>query len=187
MKKRYQTLQAALRSGQLIWVGQASDPDTHWRAFVVGLSDTFVLLNTVNKGFMALQGYTALPLEEVKAVGTFAPHQFVSRALALKNIVPEPQPDILLADFPGLLSSVNSHFPVVALFTERLDSRTYSIGRVSQMKKRSVLMREISTGGQWMPGTSKYRFRDVTRVDFGGGYEAALWMVAESDREARTP
>jgi hypothetical protein len=183
MKKRLVQLRSALNAGRLVRLGLAAEPKENFYGFVVGLSDAMVLLHDMEPNLVTFDGYSAIPLTEVRQVHVMDDHdRFLERALALQGAVPAPQPDVLLADLPGLLSSVNSHFPLLALHLDRRAPGRCFIGRIAEIKKRSVRLREISPAARWEPDPYKYPLRDITRVSFGGAYEAALWMVAEADR-----
>lgn len=185
MKKQRTALQTALDTNRMVRIHTVTASDNeYFDGFVVGLGEAFALIHILNSDLMVLNGYTVLPLRQVRNVRSLEKfNDFEERVLALKNIAPEPQPDVLLKDFPGLLSSVNSHFPLVAIHTEHLYPDECYIGRVAEMKTRSVLLREIDPNAKWRQQARKYRFKNITRVDFGGGYEAALWAVAEANRQ----
>jgi hypothetical protein len=129
---------------------------------------------------VALNGYSVFPLAEV-TLATTNNHFFKHRALRIENEKPFAPTSVELDDWQTLLASADVHFPVMAVQMGYKPSRRYSLGRIAGIKKRSVLLREISPSAIWQETPSKCRFVDITRVDFGGRYEAALWRVAQSD------
>ncbi|MES2464817.1 MAG: hypothetical protein V4671_29995 [Armatimonadota bacterium] len=186
MKKqteRITTLAQGLESRQIVRIIAKATPDENLDGFIVSLSEAFVLLHVLDGGHhMELNGYLALPMREIKSVRVLDDHDsFCDRALKVKGIAPQPQPDILLLDFPGLLSSANAHFPLVAVNQERQDRGCCFIGRVEKLKKRSFTLHKIDPAAHWIE-TEKFFFDDITRIDFGGGYEEALWLVSQSER-----
>lgn len=184
MEKRILKLHEALTTGQLIRYRLASDDLTYY-GFVVGVGATFALLHSCNADVVCLNGYVAVPLTEMRGVRLLDETEVLTRALLLKGEAPQPQLDILPFDFPGLLSSVNAHFPLLTLHLDRKWPDSCFIGRVDRMSGKSVTLRQIDPQGRWS-GTTTYKFKDITRVEFGGGYEDALWKVSEHDRrEAR--
>lgn len=188
MKKRTRhimTLTTALQSGQMVRVVAKPTPDVALDGYVVGISETFVLLHLLDGGYhMTLNGYATLPLSEIKKARVLDDFDsFSDRALKVKSIFPKPQPDLLLLDFPGLLSSADAHFPLVTIHLERLDRDCCFIGRVEKLTKRSLWLQKIDASAQWTE-SEKFRFEDITRVDFGGGYEEALWLVNQNERAA---
>jgi hypothetical protein len=175
MKRREITLalELAYTTESLIWVRRGCDTRP-WRGFVVGLSESLVLLHVLNSGTMRLNGYTAVRLKDIEECSdddTFAPG-----ALKLLGERPKPQPDLLLLDMPGLLSSVGAHFPLLELFQER-EGGSFYIGRVVGFGKKKVHLQAISRGAEW-GDVYKFTCSEITRVDFGDGYDQALWLVA---------
>ena len=166
-------LQYALATESLVWVRRRVD-SRPWRGFVVGLSETLVLLNVLNSGTMRLNGYTAIRLKDITECTddeTFAPS-----ALKLLGERPKPQHDLLLLDMPGLLSSVGAHFPLLELFQEKTGPAFY-IGRILRFGKKKAHLQTVTRGGTW-GDIYKFACKDISRVDFGDGYDEALWLVA---------
>lgn len=166
-------LELAYTTESLVWLRRRFDPRP-WRGFIVGLSDELVLVQVLNAGTMRLNGYTAIrrkDLAELTDDDTFAP-----AALKLLGERPKPQPDLLLLDMPGLLSSVGALFPLLELYREKQGSAFY-IGRVVRFGKKKVHFQAVSRSGAWSE-LYKFSCREVTRVDFGDGYDQALWLVA---------
>ena len=167
------SLELAYTTESLIWLRRGCDTRP-WRGFVVGASETLVLLHVLNAGTMRLNGYTAIRIKDIEECvedETFAPV-----ALKLLGERPKPQPDLLLLDIPGLLSSVGAHFPLLEVFQEK-NSSSFHIGRVVGFGKKKVHFQAVSRGAEWGE-IQKFSCRDITRVDFGDGYDEALWLVA---------
>lgn len=166
-------LELAYTTESLVWVRRGWDTRP-WRGFVVSATDTLVLLQVLNAGAMRLNGYTAIRIKDIEECAedeTFAPV-----ALKLLGERPKPQPDLLLVDMPGLLSSVGAHFPLLEVFQERTGS-SFHIGRVVGFGKKKVHFQAVSRGAEWGE-IQKFSCSAVTRVDFGDGYDEALWLVA---------
>ena len=53
------------------------------------------------------------------------------------------------------------------------------------MAEEAVALKKIDPDARW-GDTKRYRFRDLTKVDFGGGYEQGLALVAEDNRRRRS-
>jgi hypothetical protein len=52
------------------------------------------------------------------------------------------------------------------------------------MAEKIVTLKKIDPDARW-GDTKRYRFRDLTKVDFGGGYEEALMLVAAGNKRKR--
>jgi len=154
--------------------------------YVVGLSHEWVLLNKVNGDTMRANGYSAARVKDVQMASLLRDRQddFVGRALALRGIQAVPQPDILLCDLPSLLSSTTAHSPLVTIHVKKnlLDTGGCFIGRVDQIKKKRLVLREMDGTARWSR-TRRLKLKSITHIEFGGGYEEALWQVFEQDRQ----
>lgn len=166
-------LEYAHTTESLVWVRRRFETRP-WRGFVVALSETLVLLQTLNTGVMRLNGYSVVRLKDV--VDCRDDESFVPSALKLLGERPLPQPDLLLLDMPGLLSSVGAHFPLLELFQEKRGT-DFLIGRIVGFGKKKVHLQVVTRAGTWGE-LYKFSCKDITRVDFGDGYDEALWMVA---------
>jgi hypothetical protein len=186
MKKRVQKLYEALTTGQMICYRLAAEPEVRHYGFVVGVEASFALIHYCNLNIVCLDGYSTVPLTEMRKVQMVDEEAFLSRALQVKGMQPLPQPDILLLDFPGMLSSANAHFPLITVHIDHQEPDTCYVGRVETMTSKTLTLRQINIHAQWSRSRS-FKFKDITRVEFGGGYEQALWMVAEQDRRRATP
>lgn len=178
-KQNFASLTAAMATGDYTRVLTKSAPGTYYDGYVVGLSETFVLLHVVSESVL-LNGYSVFPLREL-TLATTNNRFFKHRALQIENIKPSAPSSVELENWQTLLAAIDVHFPVLSLELGYRTSRRYSLGRVADIKKRSVRLREISPSAAWQETPVKYRFADITRVDFGGRYEAALWRVAQSE------
>jgi len=180
-KKRYSTLADAMATGAFVRLSCRTARKWQYDGYVVGLSNTFVLLqNAVEYAF--LNGYSVFPLREVRNIEV-APDFVIHRALQMEGLTPSPPSDILLEDWPSLLASADAYFPLITVYPAHRHPGDRYIGRVSKLKKRSVVLREINPQAKWIKPRAPYRFADITQVDFGGRYEAALWRVAQTDSE----
>lgn len=166
-------LEYAHNTESLVWIRRRFETRA-WRGFVVGFSETLVLLQTLNTGMMRLNGYTVVRLKDILECRD--DESFAPAALKLMGERPRPQPDVLLVDMPGLLSSVGAHFPLLELFQEKT-STSFVIGRITGFGKKKAHLQIVTRNGTWGE-VSKFDCKDITRVDFGDGYDEALWLVA---------
>ncbi|HXR39970.1 MAG TPA: hypothetical protein VN776_12780, partial [Terracidiphilus sp.] len=78
---------------------------------------------------------------------------------------------------PDLLWSANRLFPLVTIHREMVNPDTCKIGRVTGIGKSHVSLLEIGPDAVWDEKPTDVPLREITRVDFGGGYEDALHLV----------
>ena len=178
-REQRETLTAAMVGGDLIRYQTRTDGDVWEFGHVFGLNKRFLLLQRVSKDVF-LDGYTVLPRCEIRQADS-ASDFLLERALPLFGYRPAPPNEIQLDDWRSLVASVDVHFPLASVETGRIEAGCLFIGRVAKIKNRSFLLREISVRAVWDKSPMKHRFRDITRVNFGGRYEAALWRVAQSE------
>lgn len=154
-----------------------SDKLESLEGYIVGLSEMFVLLHLLDpNGY--LNGYTALRMQDVKEIRLIDDSKScLHRALQLRGIVPIVPDKIDLMDWPVLLCSVGSHYSLLTVHLERREPDICFIGQARQVSTKVFEMRKIDPAAQWIE-TELFKFKYVTRLDFGGGYEEALWLVA---------
>jgi hypothetical protein len=58
---------------------------------------------------------------------------------------------------------------------------------VSEVTRHRVVLREIDPGGCWEDELSDYSLKEITRVDFAGGYEEALSLFGDKPPQANLP
>lgn len=183
--KKYQVLVRARDAGQMVRFEHRSVAPGRLEGYVVGLSERFVLIHRLDPNLF-LNGYTALRVGDVKKPRALSDADFFAlRALTLRGEHAVPQPDILLLDLPGLLSSASTHFPLVSLHCDKILPNTCFIGRVKALTGKHVTLSEIDPSARWRY-TRRFKLKNITRVDFGGGYEDALWRVSEYERRRET-
>ena len=148
------------------------------RGFVLAYSDILTLLNLFDPDFY-LNGYTVIRNDDVRRYRILdEPSSFINRALKLKRIRPQPKPMVSIESMPELLSSANEGFPLITIHREKISDEVCYIGRLDKMTEKTFTLYEIDPDAEW-EGVHRYRFSDITRVDFGGGYEEALALVAK--------
>jgi hypothetical protein len=92
---------------------------------------------------------------------------------------------VRLAHWREAIADVARIYPLIHLERETRYPDECWIGFPLEVTGRQLVINRIDANGEW---TGPYRMRlgDITRLDFGGGYERALAMTA-SWRPARKP
>jgi hypothetical protein len=144
---------------------------------VIDLNRLFVVLQVVSAQIM-LDGYRILYVADITNVEVRCRSgPFIERALALRKQVPSPLTDLDLSSVATVLLSAGRRFPLVTIHGERICRSACWIGQVSSLTTKTVTLHKIGTNAEWY-GESRYRLRDITRIDCGGQYEDALALVA---------
>jgi hypothetical protein len=145
--------------------------------FVLEFSDLLTLISPLDDERFELNGYTVIRNSDVRRWRPVGEDSFCVQALKLKGIKPTRKRGLSLASWPDLLKTANELFPLITISRERIDRNACQIGRLRSTNRVSFELKEIDTSASW-DDCNRYRFSDLTRVDFGGGYEAALARVA---------
>lgn len=147
------------------------------RGFVLDCSDILTLIHLMDDNFY-LNGYTIIRNEDVTKYWVYDKQSyFVSRALNIKNLKPIQQPEVEIGCWHNVLSTASNLFPLITIHREEMNNEVCYIGRLVEITSRTFTLQEIDTTALW-EGNRRFRFNDVTRIDFGGGYEEVLALVA---------
>ncbi len=69
------------------------------------------------------------------------------------------------------------NYPLVTVYTEKIDPEISFIGRVVEFTEQEIELLGISPAGQWYAAPDRFKFKDITHIEFGGDYEDALFLV----------
>ena len=154
--------------------------EEYLRGFVLDYSDTLTLLNVLDSDFY-LNGFTVIRNSDVARYRTYDNKDyFLNRALRLKSIKPKRKPRVDLTNWKTLLLSAQKLFPLITIHREAISNEVCFIGRVASVTDKMFTLYEIDSDAEW-DRPYRRKLSDLTKVDFGGGYEDALWRVAKED------
>jgi hypothetical protein len=105
---------------------------------------------------------------------------FTTEALMARGLWPPARPEVTV-DLDDPLSAVRTAATAGPLLTVHAEfSRPDGcwIGIPSSVNDERLELREVGIGGQWLPKPRKFDLDDITLLQFGGGYEEALHLVA---------
>lgn len=146
--------------------------------YVVDMTDLFLMLHVIDPNYISLNGYIVLRSDDIRRYRVRDDKNFfLNRAFKLKNIHPIPKPEIDLSSFPSLLASANRAYPLINIQRETMDPDICFIGKIEKMSNKTVTLKEIDPAARW-ERIRRYRLEDITRIEFGGGYEESLALVA---------
>jgi hypothetical protein len=138
------------------------------------------LLALVSDG-IRFNGFQAFRLKDVSKIEVPCQNAgFVETALDLRNEVKPSAPPVSVNSLAELIRSSDAAFPLVTIHREIADPEVCHIGIVEDVNTSRVLLHEIGPDAEWDEEATAYRRADITRVDFGGDYEEALWLVSEA-------
>jgi len=153
--------------------------------FVVGFSDDLILFHVLGTDTFRLNGYTAIRTEDVKDYRDFNKDKFwQNRAARHFKISPVRPVGISLSSVPALLASISKRYPLITIHPERTRPGICYIGPLLSMTEATFTIDNLNCNAEWT-GPRRLKFSDVTRVDFGGGYEEALAFTAPKRRKRK--
>jgi hypothetical protein len=151
--------------------------------YVLDIGSQFFVMALVSDG-MRLNGFQCFRLKDVRELRV--PHKysaFVEVALKKRRAqIPKESP-VAVSKLQNLLLSAGRKFPLVTIHREQIDPDVCYIGRVIDVSKDFVSLLEIGPDACWDAKSERYRLSEITRVDFGGQYEEALYLVGGRPRK----
>ena len=154
--------------------------DTYLRGFVIDYSDSLTLLNVLDSNFY-LNGFSVIRNSDVTGYRTYDRDDcFLNQALRLKSVKPVRRPKVDLTNWALLLLTAQKILPLLTIHREAISRDICHIGRLVSVTEKTFTLYDIDPDASW-DRAYRRRFADLTRVDFGGGYEDALWRVAKEE------
>lgn len=152
--------------------------DEGWtHGYVLDIGPQFFLLGLIDEN-MKFNGFKCQLVSDLRRIKVPDPYEdFIVAALRKRRQSIDAKPDIDLSSLPALLKSANALFPLVTIHQERAKPGECFIGKVLDISERKLLLHPIDPDAVWHKKPSRFRLSEITRVDFGGGYEEALHLV----------
>ncbi len=148
--------------------------------FVLNVSDELCLIHYVSSAFQ-VDGYCVIRQCDITACNVFDDSTcFTTRALRLKNVRLRKLKGVDIASWAAAIESAASQFPLLVLHREECRDDSCLVGHFKELNSSSVTFFSISPSATW-DKTTQVLLAQLTRLDFGGGYEDALWKVASED------
>jgi hypothetical protein len=145
--------------------------------YVLSVGPQFFLVAVVGDE-IRFNGYQCFRVGDVRRMQAPSPRSdFYENALKLRRERIPKMPRVSLASLPDLLQSASRKFPLVTIYREKVDPNVCQIGRVTKVAAGNLQMLGIDPDAKWYSSSDDYRLTEITRVDFGGGYEEALSLV----------
>lgn len=167
------------QQGQLLVSVRRWIPDAdRLEGFVVGISRKWVALQRVSDR-IEFDGWNLIRMKDIQAVSIDPdPECFEVKALKARSLWPPSAPELSLDDVGRAVESAASATAMVSVFDEFSRPDVCWIGDVTSLDDSKLHLREVNTRGGWARKPRTFDPADVTRIDFGGGYEEALRLVA---------
>lgn len=146
--------------------------------YVVDASDDFVMLQLVDDR-ISLNGYSLLRISDITEIDIEVEHaRFIEKALEIRKKTVKQPVLVDLTSITTMLKSIDQNFPLMTLHKETIDPDACWVGAIDSIGEKTVTLNEMSPDAKWN-GTKRINFDEITRIDFDGGYETALALVAK--------
>jgi hypothetical protein len=156
------------------------------QGYVLDMGPEFFLLGLIDDR-LRFNGFECWRVSDVKKLKAPAQNaEFITNALRLRRESIDKKPDINLSNISALLRSASMLFPLITIHRERIDPNTCKIGKIIDIDDVRLRLLEIGPDAVWEEKPTKIRLSDITRVDFGGGYEEALHLVGGDPDHVQT-
>jgi hypothetical protein len=148
--------------------------------FVVVIGQKWVALQRLSDRIV-FDGWQLIRVKDIQAISVDPdPDCFEVKALKARSLWPPSAPDLTLDDVVSAVGSASAGTAMVSVFDEFDRPDLCWIGEVTSLDDSKLHSLEVNTRAGWARKPRTFDPADVTRIDFGGGYEEALRLVAGS-------
>jgi len=124
-------------------------------------------------------GYELLRVEDVTDIRPCPRGDFFAKVLTQRGLAASSA-NLTMDSLETALASIAGPGALAAFHREVVDPDTCEVGRVVSISRASLRLRCVDLDGREHAEEVRIALRDLTRVGFGGGYEAALAMAARA-------
>ncbi|MGW0562717.1 hypothetical protein ACWDZ4_19365 [Streptomyces sp. NPDC003016] len=168
-------LDRAVGTGDLVRIHRSIRRADRIEGFVVGTTPAWTLLASCSD--VQLDGWAAVRTPDITKVRRRGDGTCLTiRALRRRGQWPIRMPGhaVPLDGLSALVEAACRGFGLVSLHAERHVPNACWIGAVTDLRPKSLRLRKVDTGARWSTDVTKFRFKDITQVGFGGRYEQTL-------------
>lgn len=144
--------------------------------YVVDVGPQYFLLALVCD-HIRFGGFQAFRTRDVRNLSAHSFAAFVESALKKRRERSPRKPKVSVRSLRDLLLSAGRAFPLVTIHRENVDADICHVGRILGVANERANILEIGPDAAWDEAPTEYALREITRVDFGGDYEDALFIV----------
>jgi hypothetical protein len=171
------TLMPTTPSVDLVEIHRKHESFPRW-GFIIGESRSLMALHQVSDSYR-LDGYCVIRREDIQSVKTrFKKRSLIRAALRIKSQEPVRVPELSLASMRAAAQSAQSKFGVLVIHRERVQPGEVEVGTLRLSAEHSYVLRWLSTLARWESDDRKFRYRDITLLEFGTEYDQTLFAVA---------
>lgn len=168
-------LDQAVHTGNLVRIHRSIRGAEKIEGFAVATTPSWTLMAPCSD--IQLDGWAAVRTADIVKVRRKGDKTCLTiRALHRRGQWPVIMPGhtLPLDTLPALVEAAHRAFGLVALHAERHVADACWIGAVTEVRTKSVRLREIDPSACWHDDVTKFPGKDITRIDFGGRYVRTL-------------
>ena len=146
--------------------------------YVLATGERWLLL-AVLADDLTPDGWTCVRRKDVTRAYNAPAQRFHQRAVELRGHWPPlaPPGSLDLSTRRRLLLSIAAVSTVLTVHPEKWRSDVSYIGVVVGTSRKTLRLLEIGPDAEWADEPALHDLRDITKIDFGNGYEEALLLV----------
>jgi hypothetical protein len=168
-------LEDAVRDHCLVRLSRRFE-DSAIRGYALEVGPIFFLFTLVSDR-VHFDGFECVRVKDIKGIKPDPYATFVESALKKRRERRPKKPSVSVGSIEELLLSASRAFPLVTIHTEKDDPDICWIERILGVNRGCVSLLEINPDATWDNRPTEHRLNDITRVNFGGDYEDALYLV----------
>jgi hypothetical protein len=175
-KKRSEQLREAMQ--QKIFVRFTSPfEDGYSRGYVLDVGKDFFVLLTTDET-CRFNGFQCIRIKDVRNLREDPYSDFAVAALQARKQSVSKKPNVKLGSIAEMLLSISEISSLVTIHRHKIKPDSCWIGKLVGVNDLELSLLEIGPEAKWDTKWTKYKLKDISQVDFGGGYEEALFLVA---------
>lgn len=146
--------------------------------FIVAMSESLMLFHQLDWDTFSLNGYSVIPIGDAGDYRTFDRSKYWQhRAAQLRELKPIKPDAVSVIDWRELFESVAVRFPLVVVHTERKRPSVCYVGEILEVVDSALEIRDLDSNCEWQKAR-RFKYSDITMVEFGDGYSSALAATA---------
>lgn len=162
----------------LVRFSRPFDDGASTTGFVNSVGPKFFLLASIDGSSVQFNGFECHRVLDARKLEVPCKHsRFICAALRKLGELKPKKPAVNLDSIEQLIDSASRIYPLITIYRERVDNEICQIGKAVGLNAGKLSLLEITPHATWDAEPTVYRLNQITRVDFGGGYERALHLV----------
>jgi hypothetical protein len=146
--------------------------------YVEAVGKDFFALSLIDDG-IRFDGYNCFRFKDIsKCIAPDPNADFLVSALKLRHDKRPKFKALDVSSLSALVKSAAKRFPLLTLHLEDDGDSVCYIGRLVAVSDDEISILQVTPAGKWEADPQHYELSTITRVDFGGAYEQALFLVA---------